>query len=299
MAQVIGVIRPNFLSLTLICIVLAAALSLQQGAQLVWRDIFLVTLLGLSSHISVNAFNEYFDFKSGLDFKTQPTPFSGGSGTLVAAPELANSALTIAIVTLTMTVLSGLVVVWLHGWHLLWLGVLGVVVIYSYTQYLNRSPILCLLAPGVGFGLCMTLGAAWVLGGGLTPAAWVVALMMMLLVSNLLLLNQFPDIEADRAIGRRHLPIVWGEKRAAQVFISFYLLAYILLLGAVVTQILSPWTLLAGISLGLAWPLLSGVSRAPMLIATNIKLLGLNVAVIHLMPLLMAVGLVLSWWVKG
>jgi 1,4-dihydroxy-2-naphthoate octaprenyltransferase len=38
-------------------------------------------------HGAVNAFNEYEDIKSGLDFKTQRTPFSGGSGTIVPVPE--------------------------------------------------------------------------------------------------------------------------------------------------------------------------------------------------------------------
>ena len=27
--------------------------------------------------------------------------------------------------------------------------------------------------------------------------------------------NQFPDVEADRQVGRRHLPMVWGRPRAA------------------------------------------------------------------------------------
>jgi len=39
----------------------------------------------LFAHISANVFNEYFDFKSGIDLNTQRTPFSGGSGILPAA----------------------------------------------------------------------------------------------------------------------------------------------------------------------------------------------------------------------
>ena len=35
------------------------------------------------------------------------------------------------------------------------------------------------------------------------------------LVNNLLLLNQFPDVQADQSIGRRHFPLVAG-RRAAQ-----------------------------------------------------------------------------------
>ncbi|MGR9073580.1 MAG: hypothetical protein ACU833_11000 [Gammaproteobacteria bacterium] len=40
-------------------------------------------------HASIKLFNEYEDFGSKLDFLTQRTPFTGGSGTLIIAPELA------------------------------------------------------------------------------------------------------------------------------------------------------------------------------------------------------------------
>ena len=53
----------------------------------------------LCCHVSVNAFNEYYDFRSGLDARTRRTPFSGGSGTLPGKPELAGQALATAVVT--------------------------------------------------------------------------------------------------------------------------------------------------------------------------------------------------------
>jgi len=33
------------------------------------------------------------------------------------------------------------------------------------------------------------------------------------LVNNLLLLNQFPDVDADKTVGRRHYPIAVGRKK--------------------------------------------------------------------------------------
>lgn len=312
MNSLLGVTRPNFLTLTLVCIVVAAAVALEQRGSLVLIDLLAVTVLGLAAHISVNAFNEYFDYQSGLDFKTQRTPFSGGSGTLIQAPHLAGAALGIAVVGLALTIAAGLWLAWAHSWQLLWLGVVGVAVIFSYTQYLNRSPLLCLLAPGVGFGLCLTLGAGWVLSGGaevtgnagidggfidsISASLWLVAIVMTLLVSNLLLLNQFPDIEADRSIGRRHLPIVWGEARSARVFALVYVLAYGCIAGAVIFQLVTPWALLSGFSMLLSVPLIRQVLRAPKQVPKRVHLLGMNVAVIHILPLLLAAGLLISWW---
>ena len=51
----------------------------------------------ISAHIGVNTFNEYADFKSGLDSLTRRTPFSGGSGSLPQNPALATAVLYIAI----------------------------------------------------------------------------------------------------------------------------------------------------------------------------------------------------------
>lgn len=299
MSQILGVTRPNFLTLTLVCVLLASAVALQQNGGMLLSDLLVVTLLALAAHASVNAFNEYFDYQSGLDFKTQRTPFSGGSGTLVAAPHLANATLGIAILTLLVTIFAGLWLVWSHSFHLIWLGAVGVLVIYSYTQYLNRSPLLCLLAPGIGFGMCMTLGASWVLTGHLTAGAWLSALVTTLLVSNLLLLNQFPDIEPDRAIGRRHLPIVWGPARSARLFAGLYAAAYVIIAVAVIAGWVTPWLLLVGLSLGLTVPLVQRVVRAPEQVAEQVTLLGLNVAVTHIVPLLMAVGFAIDWWLGG
>lgn len=296
MTQLLRVTRPNFLTLTVVCIALAATVALEHVGSIALLDLLLVSVLALAAHASVNAFNEYHDFRSGLDLTTQRTPFSGGSGALVESPHLARAALSLACVTLAITIVAGLWLVWVHSWQLLWLGVIGVVVIYTYTHYLNRSPLLCLLAPGVGFGMCMTLGASWVLSGGLSASAWVAALVVTLVVSNLLLLNQFPDIEADRAVGRRHLPIVWGEKRCAKLFAAFYGLAYGLIAVAVWGGLITPWALLALVSLGLCVPLMCKVLGAPQQVAQQVATLGLNVALVHVLPLLMAIGLVISWW---
>jgi len=74
------------------------------------NTLYLVLILtgAVSSHISVNAFNEYFDFKSGLEYKTVRNTFSGGSGTLPEHPDLANQALFTALTAFAITCLTGL-----------------------------------------------------------------------------------------------------------------------------------------------------------------------------------------------
>lgn len=288
----LGVSRLNFLTLTLLCIVLAAAFSRAAGAELVWGATLLVAGIAFAAHISVNAFNEYFDFRSGLDYLTVKTPFSGGSGTLLKAPEQAFAALALAWFSLILVVVAGLYLTTQYGWQLLLIGVPGALLIYTYTQYVNRSAIICLLAPGIGFGLMMTLGAIWVLQQELTAGAWVLAFLVACLTNNLLLLNQFPDRMADQQVGRKTLPIVWGEKASLVVFVTQYMAAFLLLLLAVFVGWLPPLTLLTLATLPIFVKLVAGVRAHVNEKQEQSQLttyLAINVFFIHLFLLLLII----------
>jgi 1,4-dihydroxy-2-naphthoate octaprenyltransferase len=198
----LGPARLPFLALTPACIALGlACVQWQQGA-IDLLQAMLVLLGAIAAHISVNAFNEYSDFKSGLDATTQRTPFSGGSGVLPAHPELAASTRAMALGSLALCTAIGLYFVRLRGPALLPLGLAGVLLIVLYTQWITRQPWLCLVAPGLGFGPVMILGTQVALTGHYSVAAAAASAVPFFLVNNLLLLNQFPDIEADRRVGR-------------------------------------------------------------------------------------------------
>jgi len=224
----LGPMRLPFLILTPSCVSLGIATAVRSGVSINLFHIFLVLIGALSTHISVNAFNEYDDFKTGLDSRTQRKPFSGGSGTLPANPRMSLPALLIALVSLGIVVLVGVYFTWQHGLALLPLGVLGILVIVTYTPWLTHNPLLCLLAPGLGFGPLMVMGTHFALTGKYSPTAFLASLIPFFLVSNLLLLNQFPDVEADQTVGRRHFPIQIGRHRSSLIFSAFLILLMLL-----------------------------------------------------------------------
>ena len=127
----IGTMRPPFLLLTPACLLIGYAFALLDGFTINYTNVALVLVAGLAAHISVNVYNEYFDFKSGLDLNTTPTPFSGGSGSLPANPDAAPSAFILANVTLLVTAVIGLYFVYLYGWSIAPLGVLGLIIIVT------------------------------------------------------------------------------------------------------------------------------------------------------------------------
>ena len=199
---ILGPMRLPFLILTPACVVLGAATAAWTGNE-INPGYFILALAGaVSAHICVNALNEYSDLKSGLDFHTEPTPFSGGSGTLPKNPEKGHMALITGLLSMLVTAAIGLFFLYITGIALLPLGLLGLIIAVVYTDWLTKSPFMCLIAPGLGFGPLMVMGTDFVLSGSYSWTAFVASLVPFFLVSDLLLLNQFPDVEADKKIGR-------------------------------------------------------------------------------------------------
>lgn len=294
MSEAVAVVRasrPNFLILAPLCAGLGYAIAWQQGPSMALLDTLLVFVGAVLAHAAVNLLNEYEDFTSGLDMITQRTPFSGGSGALPDVPSAANRVLWASLGTLSLVIAIGVYFLWLRGLPMFVLGAAGVVLVLTYTRWITRSPWLCLLAPGIGFGPIMVLGTLIALGAQLDATALVCATVALLLVSELLLINQIPDAEADRTIGRRHLVITLGTTAAAKFVCWLLLASYPLIVAAALTGFLPPWSLLTLLTLPPAlWISLKlpGALTRP----NNLnQILGVNVAVLLSTLALLIVGL--------
>ncbi|MGR2739699.1 prenyltransferase [Billgrantia sp. Q4P2] len=291
--------RPNFLVLAPLCAGLAITSALADGYSVAVLDALLVLLGALLAHAAVNLFNEHHDFHSGLDEMTERTPFSGGSGALPEQPEAAHAVLGAALACLAGVMLIGVWFLWRVGPVMLAYGLVGLGLVVAYTAWLTRRPWLCLLAPGAGFGLLMVLGAHQALAGTLSAMVVAAALIPTLMVSALLLINQVPDIDADRRVGRDHLAIRLGPRRAARLVAVLLAAAFAVvpvawLVGALPTEAWLMWLAvpaLAWLIRGL-WQLPVGVERGEL--ASLLPLMGLNVAILLASLALLNVGLLLA-----
>lgn len=285
--------RPPFLLLAVSVTLLGAMLALHAGAQ--WQPgLFALVLFGaVLAHAIVDMLNEVHDAKSGLDDITQRTAFSGGSGALQANPSAIAAVEITAFALLAILIAIGFWLINLRGWGLLPIGLLGVLVVISYTPKITRSPWLCLIAPGLGFGPLMVLGTYFVLTGEYSWLAFWVSLIPFFLVNNLLLLNQFPDFSADQQIGRKNILIAFGQEQGLRIFRWFLLAAFLTLLLLVALQNLPIWALLGGLSLIFAIPLYLKLQNLEQFNAQMHQLLGFNVIVNLTLPALIALGLLL------
>ncbi|MCJ7434033.1 MAG: prenyltransferase [Anaerolineales bacterium] len=292
--DILGPMRLPFLLLPPVCVALGVGVAFWRTGELNWWFALLALIGAVSSHISVNAFNEYFDFKSGLDALTSKTPFSGGSGTLPQRPEAAKAALVTSIVTLVIPLLIGVYFLQVWGWGIVPLGIFGLLIVFGYTKWITLNWFFCLIAPGLGFGMLWVMGTDYVLTGSYSMQAGLASLIPFFLVSNLLLLNQFPDVEADRQVGRQHLPIVIGRQASARVYIAFLALTYLSLIVSVAASYLPVWALLGLATLLFAIPAGKGAYQNADDIGKLIPHMGQNVMINLLTPLLTAIGLFIA-----
>lgn len=283
--------RIPFLILTPACVAVGVGTAYWQTHEISWLQILLVLFGALASHICVNSFNEYFDFTSGLDAKTQRTPFSGGSGTLPTHPEIVKNTLYLAIASFAIATIIGLYFVWLRGILLLPLGAIGLFLLVTYTIWWVYNPILCLIAPGLGFGTLMVMGTHFSLTGSYSWISFVASLVPTFLVSNLLLLNQFPDVDADKSAGRRHFPITIGRQASVTLYGVLLLLAYLSVVVGVILGLLPRFSLLALLTVIFAWKAYQGAYRNAENIPALIPSMRLNVVINLTTPILLAVGL--------
>jgi 1,4-dihydroxy-2-naphthoate octaprenyltransferase len=286
--------RPPFLLLTLVCLLLGLATVWAPGRALDGLLLSKVVLGAVCAHISVNMLNEYADFRSGLDAITQRTPFSGGSGALPAQPQRAPAVLLAGLLALGVTVAVGLELLYLRGWVLLPIGLAGVLLVLLYTPWINRHPWLCLLAPGLGVGPLMVVGTHLALGGHELRAALAASWVPGCLASALLLLNQFPDREADLQVGRRNLVIVHGRAWAARLVLALHALAAVGLLAFVLLRWLPPASLWGLAPMLLALPMGRGLLRHSDAPARLLPAMAHNVQVALGAPAAMAVGMLLT-----
>jgi 1,4-dihydroxy-2-naphthoate octaprenyltransferase len=283
--------RPPFLILAPICVFLGTSTAIAAQGSIETTALLLIMFGAVCAHISVNTLNEHQDFRSGLDLMTEKTPFSGGSGALPADPAMANWVLATGLVTLIATMAIGIYFIDHYGAGILPIGIVGVVIILTYTKWINRWPVFCLIAPGIGFGILMVVGTHVVLAGENAFTAWLASLVPFFLVNNLLLLNQYPDIEADKRIGRYHFLIAYGVTASNVAYGIMSLSAYAAILYGVIFGYFPRLSLIAILPIALSFYSLTGAVKYGQRIGQHSHFMAINVAATLLAPLLLAISI--------
>ena len=196
------------------------------------------------------------------------------------------------IVSLLLAVPIGIYFILVSGWLLLPLLLIAAISVVIY------SPLILKMnwpewSPGLGLGILPILGLYFVQTGEYTLPALIAAIPSGILVHNLLLLNEFPDAEADSKAGRKTLPITIGKPGAALVYSALTITVYLWIISAVVAGVMPAFTLIALLTLPLAIKAIKG-AQTPDDMSRIIPAMGNNVIVVLLTQLLLGIGYVLA-----
>lgn len=247
--------RVPFLTASIVPIVLGTAIAVSMSATLRW-DLFLLTLLaGLFIQTGTNVINDYFDHRSGNDDMNREyvRPFSGGSRVIQLGLLSPVEALGGALLFLLAASLIGIYLGLERGPMIFALGIVGLVcgIFYTGQPFNFASRGAGELLVGLNFGVLMTLGAYYVQTQTLSWEPVVAAVPVSLLIAAVLYVNELPDYNADKAVGKRTIVVRLGRSRAFAVYTIMVAGAYLAILAGVVAGVLPVPALLAFIALPL------------------------------------------------
>ena len=114
-----------------------------------------------------------------------------------------------------------------------------------------------------------------------------------ILVHNLLLLNEFPDVEADSEGGRKTLPISLGKKKTSIIYSVLTVIVYLWIIGGVVAGQMPAFSLIALLTLPFAIKAIRGALKQREA-DTLVPAMASNVMVVLLTQLLLGIGYILA-----
>lgn len=208
-------VRPFAYTGSVLPVLFGMALAHEAGLAPRWGR-FVLTLLGvLSFHTAANLLNDYHDFRRGTDKTVNPA-----SGALVRGWLSDHQVRLAALLCLGAGMGFGCALVWLAGWPVLLLGVIGAVLSLGYTR-----AGFCLKYAGLGdltiflaFGVLPVFGTYWVQAETFSwqPIVWSVPLVSFTI--GILHANNWRDLGSDTGAGCRTLATRLGERGSSNYY---------------------------------------------------------------------------------
>lgn len=243
LSQFFALIRPRTLTAAFSPVVLGAAMGATQFAPTQPIGLSIIYTLGilicvLSAQIAANIWNEYFDFKSGLDL----TQTAGNSGSIVRdgiSPAIIKRW---GYITTILPLILGIALAKAVTWWYIPVGMLCILTSILYSggpKPISRTPF-GELASGLAMGFAIV---------GITLFAWthtlhwtylIPAVPSTILIGAIMMTNNLRDFTNDANHGRRTLVILLGRERGLQLLQGLFLISSLWILIWTILGVI-PW----------------------------------------------------------
>ncbi|WP_399631120.1 1,4-dihydroxy-2-naphthoate polyprenyltransferase [Sporosarcina sp. SG10008] len=237
--------RPHTLTAAFAPVFLGTMIALTYGK--LHFPLFIAMLVAsVFIQMATNMFNEYYDFKRGLDTEQS----IGIGGTIVRNGVKPKTVLNLAFMLYGISVLIGIYICMETSWMLAVVGILSMMVGYFYTG--GPYPIAYTpfgeLFSGVVMGMLLILISFYIQTETVTTEAVLLSIPSMLLVAGIMLANNIRDLEGDKEGGRKTLAILVGRYNAITILMLFFMISYGWIIAMILFGHLTPWALLVFLS---------------------------------------------------
>jgi 1,4-dihydroxy-2-naphthoate octaprenyltransferase len=253
--------RPWSFTMSLISVTVGTFLAAEEGP-ILWKW-FAITAIGITLfHAAANVINDYYDTLYQVDqpdsptAKYRPQPILSG---LLTPQQLFRE----AVILFSLTFVIGVTTALLRSYHVLWIGVIGLLTSIYYTAGPVKFKYRALgeVAVFMMWGPLMVEGAYAVQRQMLSMKALYISIPFGILVALVLFANNMRDIDYDSRHNVKTLGIILGIRKSYILFTGLIVAAYACVLGMIVMGILSLWGFLIFLSLPNAWILLKTFKR--------------------------------------
>jgi len=243
--------RPFSLTASATPVFIGAAASVALGYPVDWRALPLFLSAAVLIHVATNYFGDYFDYIKGVDKDYT----YGSSGVLVDGSLKTHELLMGGFVCLCVAAVLGLSLVFLKGFSILALGIVGVLGGYLYAGYPVGYKYHALgdFFVFVLMGVFLVCGASFALTGWLSSLVFWMSLPISSLVTAILHANNLRDISHDEQARIQTLASVSGHQLASRIYYGYVLFPYAAILILIFSGILSGYSAIVFLSAPLAF----------------------------------------------
>ena len=228
-SEIIPLMRPRTLSAAFSPVFIGATFSYYafgaaHGTGLALFHSLLIFLAVVCAQIVANMWNEYCDFKSGLDHGQKIGNAGSVTRGAISMSLLLNLIKGFTVISLLIGIYLSATITW---WYIP-AGLLCILISFLYSggpKPISRTPF-GEIASGLAMGLAIVLITSYAWTRELSWALWIPAIPSIYLVGAIMLTNNIRDYENDKSHGRRTLPIVLGRDRALNVMSTGYFFIY-------------------------------------------------------------------------
>jgi 1,4-dihydroxy-2-naphthoate octaprenyltransferase len=216
--------RPKTLLASVVPVVTGTALAVSEN-----KFVLLYSLIALVCSVLIqvgtNYVNDLYDFLNGADNAKRKGPERVLASGWIKVTEMKIA----SILVFLASFIFGLYLVYVSGTVVLIIGVLSIIAGIAYTAgpfplaYNGLGDIFVFLF----FGLVGTMGTYYVQAHNFSMLSFIASLPVGALITNILVVNNYRDIEEDRAARKYTLAVIFGKSFTKYEYISFIFISFL------------------------------------------------------------------------